>query len=338
MRHAEECGNLCLHGGNKRAIAVGDFHMASSASTSNKTWQTLSGELAKTIEQIGASVVAVHARHRHASSGLLWRDGVIVTANHAVRLEEEISITASGGKTVTATLAGRDPSTDIAALKIQKDADAGLQTATQGGASDLKIGHFVLALGRSARGNVVASSGIISGLMGEWRTWRGGVIDKFIRPDLAMYSGFSGGPLVNDQGQVIGINTSGLRRGTGLTIPHTTVDRVVDELIKKGHIARPYLGLAMQPVRLPDALQKNLNLSASAGLLVIHAEPGGPAEKAGVSIGDIIFEMHGTALSDTDRVQDVLAKKRAGDEVEVGLVRGGARVSVRVTLAERPSR
>src|SRR5262249_36369834 len=117
------------------------------------------------------------------------------------------------------------------------------------------IGELTLAVARSWRGNVVASSGIISGLMpGPWRTWRGGELDQFVRPDLTMYPGFSGGPLLNSQGDFVGLNTTGLHR-SGITIPAATVMRVAGELLEKGRVERPYLGLAMQGVTLPESLR-----------------------------------------------------------------------------------
>jgi S1-C subfamily serine protease len=186
-------------------------------------------------------------------------------------------------------------------------------------------------LGRTWRGNIVAASGIISGLMGRWRTWRGGELDQFIRPDLTLYPGFSGGPLVNAKGEVLGINTAGLHR-SGITVPAATVNRVATELLQKGRIERPYLGLAMQAVPLPESLRGKLNLIASEGLLVLHVEPGSPAEKGGVLLGDVLIEIEGKAVSDTDAVQQVLRAHKTGDSVQLKLARGGTAVKLSAVL------
>ena len=219
--------------------------------------EALSNEFAAAAESVGGSVVAIYARRWMPSSGIQWRKGVIVTANHAIRREEDITVSSGGGKSIKATLAGRDPSTDLAILNLPQDAGLALPQF----ADDVKLGHFVLALGRSRGANLVASAGIIGGLSGEWQARRGGRLDQHIRLDLELYPGFSGGPLVNAQGKVVGINTRGLARGRAITIPVTTVNRVVDELLEKGHIARPYLGLAMQPVAVPESLRAKVSSS-----------------------------------------------------------------------------
>jgi S1-C subfamily serine protease len=204
--------------------------------------------------------------------------------------------------------------------------------------SNLRIGELVLALARTRRGNIVASSGIISGLMqGPWRTWSGGDLDQFVRPDLTMYPGFSGGPLLNSQGEFVGINTTGLHR-SGITIPASTVTRVTGELLEKGRVERPYLGLAMQSVTLPESLRTKLNLISGEGLLVVHVEIGSPAEKAGVLLGDALVDLEGKAIADTDDVQEVLRSKQIGREVEAVFIRGGAPFKAKLRLEARPVR
>jgi len=268
------------------------------------------------------------------ASGIQWRKGVIVTAEHAVRRADEVSVIVEPGKTVPASLAGRDASTDLAVLKIG-DTQA---LSVPEFAESTKLGHLVLALGRSWRGNLVASSGIIGGLAGEWRTWRGGRVDQHLRLDLNLYPGFSGGPLVSAQGKVLGINSSGLGRGRAVTIPAATVNRVVDELLEKGHIARPYLGVAMQPVAIPESSRGKLKSETSNGLLVAHVEPGGPADKAGILLGDVLVELQGKPLEDTENIQDGLASFRIGDNVQATLLRAGSPLQVTITLEDRPTR
>ena len=301
---------------------------------SSSLMENLSNELAAAAEQAGRSVVAVQARHRMSSSGIQWRKGVVVTADHAIRREEEIRVLLGPEKAVTATVAGRDPSTDLAVLKLEDQ----LAVPEFGDTASLRLGNLVLALGRSRRGHVVASMGIIGGVAGEWRSWRGGKLEQHVRLDLNLYPGFSGGPLITAQGKVVGINTSGLSRGRAVTIPVATVNRVVDELLEKGHIARPYLGLAMQPVAIPEALRGKLKSETTTGLLVIHVEAGGPADKAGVLLGDVLIALQGKPLEELDTIQDLLGSAKAGEKIAIAAIRGGAAVQFAVTLGERPAR
>jgi S1-C subfamily serine protease len=295
-----------------------------------------SQELSAAAEKAGPSVVTVRGRHRLPSSGIHWRKGVIVTADHTVRREEDVTVLLPDGKRVAAKLAGRDPGTDLAVLKL--DEEVSVSIPQFGDPATLKLANFVLALGRTRNATLVASAGIIGGLSGEHRTWRGGRIDQNIRLDLALYPGFSGGPLVSVDGKVLGVNTNGLGRGRAVTIPVATVNRTVDELLQKGHIARPYLGIAMQPVSLPEALRGKLKNATNGGLMVLHVEPAGPAEKAGIVLGDVIVELQGKPALDTDNLRDLLASAKIGDTVKATVVRGGSPVDVSLTLGERPAR
>jgi S1-C subfamily serine protease len=295
-----------------------------------------SQELATAAEQAGTSVVAVKARPRLPSSGIHWRKGVVVTAHHTIRREDDIQVLAPTGKRVAAKLAGRDPGTDLAILKLESE--AGFAVPQFADAAAVKLAQFVLALGRSRGGSLVASAGIIGGLSGEWRTWRGGRVDQSIRLDLALYPGFSGGPLVNVEGKVLGVNTNGLGRGRAITIPASTVNRTVDELLEKGHIARPYLGLAMQPVAIPENLRTKSKSAATGGLMVLHVEPGGPADKAGIVLGDVIVELQGKAALDTDNIQELLTSAKIGDSIAAAVLRAGTLLQLSVNLGERPAR
>jgi S1-C subfamily serine protease len=298
--------------------------------------QSSSNDLATAAETVGPSVVAVHGQHRIPSSGIQWRKDVIVTVNHGIRRNEGITVAFGPDKSVEATLAGRDPSTDLAVLKL---ANAGtVPLASLADASGVKLATLVLALGRSWRGNLVASAGIVGGLSGAWRTWASGKIDQHIRLDLELYSGLSGGPLVNAEGKVIGINTRGVARGRAVTIPASTVDRVVNELLEKGHIARPYLGLAMQPVAIPESLRSKFKSELTNGLVVVHVEPSGPADRTGILLGDILVELQGKPLEGLESVQQILSSAKIGQKVTVTVIRGGSPTQVNVTLDDRPTR
>ncbi len=293
--------------------------------------QTLSDDLASAAERVAASVVAIHARRRIPSSGVVWSPGVIATASHTLHRDEDITVTLPSGDKASATLGGRDPATDIAILRL----DATVPAVTIDSGDALRVGQLVLALGRPGA-SITAALGIISALGGEWRTWHGGRIDRFVRLDLAIYDGFSGGPLVDGSGRVLGINTSALSRSAALTIPASTIARVTEQLLSSGHVRRGYIGVAGQPVRLPDDLVRSLSLTQELGLLVVNVEPGAPAHKAGLLLGDVIVTLDGQSVGDTSELMAVLSAERVGTEIELGVIRGGRRENIRVTVGDRP--
>jgi S1-C subfamily serine protease len=293
---------------------------------------SLSNELAGAVERIAPSIVAVHARRRLPSTGIHLRPGIVVTAEHTVRAEDGLTVETPDGRSHPATLVGRDPGTDLAVLKITTDLDG--PPAPRGDDGALRVGHMVLALGYGPR----ASWGVISALGPRWRTWRGGEIDRLVRLDLVLYPGFSGGPLVDAAGHVVGVNTSALARDSRLAVPVTTVGRVVDELLRQGHVSRGYLGIGMQPVRLPDGLRAALGLPGDGGLIVVTVEPDGPAARAGLLLGDVLVALDGVPTADLDDVQGRLGGDRIGTTVTALVVRAGARAEVRVTVGERPRR
>jgi S1-C subfamily serine protease len=309
--------------------------MASLSSETQSVLLSLSNNLADAVERAGQSTVAVHARQRQPASGIHWRSGVIVATDHTIERDDDITITLADGKSVPATLAGRDPSTDLAILKVD---GASLPVAALGDAAALRVGHMALAVGRFGEGGLGTSLGVVSALSGAWNTWRGGQVDQFIRADVTLYPGFSGGPLVNAAGEIVGINTSGLSRNMGLTIPAATVNRVVDQLLSTGRIARGYLGLGLQPVRLPDTLKQAVGTTSDTGVIIISIEGGGPAEQAGLFIGDILVTLDGTPVTDTDAVQGLLGPERIGSALTAKVARGGQPVDVTITVGERPQR
>lgn len=290
----------------------------------------LSNALASATENAGAGVVRVEARPRLAASGIVWSaDGVIVTAHHVVEQEDNIAIGLPDGKTTTAKLVGRDPTTDLAVLRAQS---TNLTTRTWADPGSLKVGHLVLALGRPEQ-KVMATLGIVSALGDAWRTPAGGRLDRYLQTDVVMYPGFSGGPLVDANGQFIGLNTSALLRGVSLTVPVTTLRSVVETLLTKGHISRGYLGVGAQPVRLPEALAKQLN--QETGLLAVSVEPGGPAEKAGLFMGDTLVTLGEQPIRHLDDLLAALSGDRVGATVPARVVRGGQLRDLSVVIGER---
>ena len=304
-------------------------------SESTNMLQSLSQDLARVVERVSTAVVAINARRHSSSSGVCWRDGVIVTAAHTLRRTEDISVTVPSGQTVAATLAGVDPSTDIAVLKIDSE---DISAPPFGDTAQLKVGHVVLAVGRGAQRGLNASLGIVGVLSGAWRTWHGGLIDQFIGLNLDLHPGAAGGPLADANGNVLGINTLGLSRRIALTIPVSTVNRVVGKLLEKGHIGRGYLGLGLRPIELPEDLKRTLQPSVDAGLIVVSVEPDGPGGKASVLFGDVIVALGGAAVSNLRDLQASLEPESVGKTIPLSIIRGGKPVEVNVTIGERKRR
>ena len=292
----------------------------------------LSDDLANAVERAGRATVAVRARRNVAAGGVIWKSGVVITADHVIEQEDDITVILADGKEVKATLAGRDPGTDIAVLRLQ---NTDLPTAEVGDSAALRPGHLVLAVARPGGAGLAASVGIISAVGGGWRTFRGGQIDALIRADLTLYPGFSGGPLVDALGRVVGINTSGLSRGMPLTIPTITVTRVAEALLSTGHISRGYLGVGLQPVRLPADLTTRLELAQQGGLMVVSVEDNGPAASAGVLLGDILVAIGEKAVDDTSDVQLFLDPGSVGKPTTAKMIRGGALQTLTITVGER---
>ena len=299
------------------------------------TLAALSNNLADAVERADRSVVAIHARARIPASGILWRKGIVVAAEHTIKRDEDISVTLHDGSRVSATLAGRDPTTDIAVLKLETSDTA--VPATLGDASTLRAGHLVLVVGRPGD-EVTASLALVSIVGGEWRTWRAGKIDHYILLDVAIHDGFSGSPLIDVSGNVVGLNTSGLARGRAMTVPVSTVNRVADQLLAKGRIARGYLGLAMQPVRLPDDLAKSLGVPDALGLMVVSVEPGGPGAQGGALMGDVVVSANGQAVRDPRDLLAALGADSIGHALTVRVIRAGAPRDLEINVRERSAR
>ena len=295
----------------------------------------LSTQLASAVESASNSIVAIHARRRIPSSGIIWRDGIIVSASHTVRSDGEITVSLPSGESVTTTIAGRDSATDLIVLRIKGSAKA--KAAPKADASSLRVGSLVLAVGRPGK-NVSASFGIISAVGEGWRTWQGARIDRVLRLDLAVYDGFSGGPLVDAGGAVLAINNSALARGTPLALPAQAVDRVVDELLERGHVRRPFIGVAVQPVTLSAAVTKQHQISGDGGLLVISIADNSPAEKGGLLLGDVLLEAGDNRLTRPDDLLDALSSTGQGAAVNLKVLRGGTVKTLSVTPGDRGER
>jgi S1-C subfamily serine protease len=293
----------------------------------------LSNALAQTTETTAASAVAVHTESRGSSSGVIWRPGIIVTAEHALRRDEEIHITLPDSRMVPATLVGRDPSTDLAVLKC---ADATGSVAKLGDASSLKPGSITLVVGRTRASGPVAALGVVSLVTSERRTWTGAPLTPYIRLDVGLQPTASGGAVVDANSLVVGIATPRFARFGAIAVPTATVNKVVDILLEKGRIPRGYLGVGLQPIRLPEAIRHSLQRSEKTAAIILEVEPESSGHKAGLVIGDILVEIAGKPVARLEDIQSQLHAENIGKPVTLKIVRGGAVQELKLIVGERP--
>jgi S1-C subfamily serine protease len=293
----------------------------------------LSNALAQLTETAARATVAVHTEARGSSSGVVWRPGVIVTTEHALRRDEDIHVTLPDGRVVSAVLAGRDPQTDLAVLKCAEAAAAAVPEF--GDANSLKPGSITLVVGRTRASGPVAALGVVSLVAPERRTWTGAALSPYIRLDVGLQPTAIGGIVVGAHGRATGVATPKFARFGATAIPAHTVNNVVDTLLEKGRIPRGYLGVGLQPVRLPDALRQSLQRNEKTAMIVLDVEPNGPAHKAGIVIGDILLSVGGRQLAHLDDVQSSLRHEAIGKPVAVKLIRGGAVQETSITIGER---
>jgi S1-C subfamily serine protease len=303
-------------------------------STANQVWEAISSHTSTLVEQTGKAIVAVDAGHRVVASGVHWKPGIIVTASHVVRRAAEVEVILPDGSKIKGTVAGRDSTTDLAAVRIEGSSNL----VTLPLASSVKVGELVLAVARSGRGEVAASAGIVARIGGPWHSWRGGQIDRLLRPDVRLYPGQSGSALVNGRGELLGINSAVLARESVITLPIETVDRVLKELLERGHVAQPYLGLAMQEVSLPQEWRASAGSDQEHGLLVVNVTPDGPAKQAGINLGDLVVSVDAQPVRGFRHFHRTLALKRTGETVKLRVLRAGNAIEAEVTLGDRPRR
>jgi S1-C subfamily serine protease len=291
-------------------------------STEPSALVALSGELSAAVARVAPSLVYVDGSPRRDATGIAWNEHTIVTVDHALDRDDDVELVLDGGRRVAATVAGRDPSTDLAILRT----GATFPAIARAGLDGAAVGQLVLAAGRDEDGRLGASFGVLSALDGPWQTWRGGEIERLMRPDLTLYSGFSGGPLLDAAGAVLGINTWGLSRRTALTIPLETIARVVGQLESRGSIARGYLGVALQDVRLPDALRAAQSIAAREAALVVD-----------VALGDVLLALGEITIEGAGDLQRALGFEAVGTRQALTILRGGTRATLEITIGERPN-
>ena len=292
----------------------------------------LSNALAQATDGAASSTVAVHTEARGSSSGVVWRPGVIVTAEHALRRDEDIQVTLPDGRVVAAVLAGRDDSTDLAVLKCP---EAASPIAASADIAAVKPGSLALVVGRTRASGPVAALGAVSLVVSERRTWTGTSLAPYIRLDVGLQPTAVGGAVLDAHGQAIGMATPRFARFGAIAVPAPAVNRVVDALLQKGRIPRGYLGVGLQPVRLPEALRQTLQRQDKTAAIVLDVEPNSPAQKAGMVIGDILVALAGHPVVRLEDIHAQLSAESIGKSLPVTFVRGGALQEASIVVAER---
>ncbi len=291
----------------------------------------LSEAMVAAVEKAGAATVLVDARKRFPASGIAIAADLILTADHVVERDDDINVILPDGTELAASLAGRDPGSDLAVLRLERPVASPAEAAPE----EARVGQLVLALGRPSPEGIQASLGVVSAIGGPVRTGHGGLLERYLRTDATPYPGFSGGPLVDTAGRVVGLNTSGLGRGAAITIPAALAWGIASTLAKHGHVRRGFIGVRSQPVAIAIAQQKALGREQASGLLLVGVEEKSPAEKGGLLVGDIIVALAGKPVADPDELLAALVGDVVGKPTPFEILRGGQPLAVTVTIGER---
>ncbi|HEV2529522.1 MAG TPA: trypsin-like peptidase domain-containing protein [Thermomicrobiales bacterium] len=292
----------------------------------------LSDGLADAVARAAAGTVTVYGRRRLPASGIAWDATTVITASHVVERDDDLTIGLPDGFRVPATLVGRDHGSDLAVLSAELTGVTPLDHA----AATFRVGQLALAIGRAGTDDLRATFGAISTVGGAWRTINGNEVGGFVRAELTMLPGFSGGPLVTVGGQLIGMNTSAIGHDGGLTLPHSAIAPIATELREHGKVRRGYLGVATRTVDIPESLREGSDEVVGRGLMVVHVEQNGPSAGAGLVLGDVLLAIGGQAVSDAESLQRQLGPETVGHAVQVRLLRGGAVTEIPVTVGTRP--
>jgi S1-C subfamily serine protease len=297
------------------------------------------------VERVGPAVVKLDVRtprrgREGAGSGsgfLFTPDGYLLTNSHVVHGASHLEVTVQDGRHLEATLVGDDPDTDLAVLRV---AGPELPVATLGDSSRLRPGQLVVAIGNPLGFQATVTAGILSALGRSLRSRSGRLMDNILQTDAALNPGNSGGPLVDSQGEVVGVNTAVILPAQGLcfAIPSDTARWVASRLIRDGRIRRGYLGIGAQSVKLQRRRVVELGLANDGAVLVLGVEPGSPAAAAKLEEGDILVSIGGQAVSGVDDLHRLLTEQEIGRRAALVLLRRGRRVEAEVVPGESPRR
>jgi S1-C subfamily serine protease len=291
--------------------------------------RTLSSQMADAVERVSSALVLVNGRPWRPGSGIVYAQDLVLTADHVLEREEDLTIVTHDERTLPAQFAGRDLATDLAVLRVANLGVVPAVTSTE----QERVGQLVLAVGRSANDGPIASSGIVSVVGGPLRTARGVMVERYIRTDAMPYPGFSGGALIDTQGAVLGITTTGLVNSATLAIPATIAWGIAEALAKQGFIKRGYLGISSQLVQLPQT--QRAGRSQEHGLLIVQVDEKSPAQKGGLLLGDILVAIDGHLLKDTEDLRSSLTGDRVGKTIPIEVIRGGTLQTLQVTVGQR---
>lgn len=288
-----------------------------------------SDALAARVESTKPTAVAIRLAHERFVTGTVWQSDVVVASEQSLPRREEFEVVMTGGTVTTAKVAGRDSSTNIAVLRPKAPLASSSITT-----NEARAGAIVIAIGADGTGGASARLGIVNIVGPEWHSSRGGLIDRRIALDVRLARSEEGGPIFDAAGSCIGMSTFG-PRGQVLVIPAATIDRIVPTLLKDGRVVRGWLGVALQAVAVPDALRETVD--QSSGLMVMSVVENGPAAQAGIVSGDIILSVDGTSTRRFRKIARHFGSENIGRKAELRVIRSGAVITVKTTIAERPA-
>lgn len=289
---------------------------------------SFSNALADAVARLSPSVVQVQGRR--PASGLVYAENVVLTTVGALGREDGLHVRRDDGTTLDAELAGWDPATSLAVLRVP---DLGVKPISPA-ASSPRVGQLALAVARSWSNVVTASAGIVSVIGGPLPTGPRRSIDQVIRTSAPMHDGFAGGAFVDTAGALLGVATAGKIRGFGVVIPVSIAWKTAATVLEHGHLKRGYLGIAGQPVRLPESQRAD---GREEALLVVGVTEGSPASLAGIMVGDVILALDNHAVESPEDLLDLLLGERVGRPVTLRVLRGGKTTELEVTVGERPA-
>ena len=288
-----------------------------------------SNALAGRAEAAKNAVVAIRLAHERHLTGMVWRPEIVVVSEQSLPRNDDFELVATGGAVVTARMAGRDPATNIAILRLAEPI-----ASPSIAAGEAHTGAVALAIGADGTGGASARLGLVNLAGAEWHSSRGGLIDRRIVLDLRLARHEEGGPVFDAAGACLGMSTFG-PRGQVIAIPAATIERIVPLLLGNGRIARGWLGVALQAVAVPDALRETAG--QSRGLMVMSVVADGPAAQAGIVAGDIVLSVGGTSTHRFRNLARHFGSDSIGRKADLRLIRSGMVITVPTTIAERPA-